>query len=157
MKYAKILLAVMAAAALSTGSVQNARADGGLGGNIINYFVPGLGTAADAANRAIIDRSGENSEYTKFMHTRIPDAPFRSAPGAGAPPPPMNGGQDGGGYYPPPPPPLVYPAPVYYQAPPPPPPLMYPAPIYYQRPPMYAPPPVFYGPPMRPMYVRSRF
>lgn len=60
---------------------------GGVLGDIVNGFVPGLGTAMDDVNREIKNRSSDASVYNQIMNAQLPNGSFQAAPGAGGPPP----------------------------------------------------------------------
>jgi hypothetical protein len=86
--YANITFKLLGAAAVFGALLTSVPASaGGLGGDIINGFVPGLGTAADNFNAEIRNRSSDASVWNQVNQgLTFPNQPFRPAPGAAGPP-----------------------------------------------------------------------
>jgi hypothetical protein len=88
-----VTLLATSAIALSAFTMTAPAQAGGVFGDALNLVVPGAGTQLDNLNREIKNRSSDASVYNQIMNARIPDAPFRAAPGyANVPPaarPPM--------------------------------------------------------------------
>jgi hypothetical protein len=85
-KVRNILLAMVAVSAISVGTVSSASADCGIIGCVLNKVIPGSGDLADGWSREWQKRDSDASVGSQILGARLPDAPFRPAPGAGPAP-----------------------------------------------------------------------
>jgi hypothetical protein len=82
-KARNLLLAMVAVSAISVGTVSTASADCGVIGCILNEVIPGSGDLADGWSREYQKRDSDASVGSQILGARLPDEPFRPAPGAG--------------------------------------------------------------------------